>query len=255
MNYKHTLLNLLFNKFCHFKKSSYFCSRNFNGMFTPCLISASIPFYKRGTQKKYGKMVENLEGEIWKPVVGYEGKYEVSNLGRVKSVKFGRWGKEDGLRKLMKDKDGYYIVSLIKNGKVKNFFVHRLVYNSFVGKLPAFDFKAKGNERLEINHKNEIKTDNRLENLELITCTENNNYGSHAQRGADTRAANKRVYQYNTSGELIKIWKSPIECKKSGFGPSKVGQCCRNKYNHPYPNIYKGFIWSYTPLKKEDKDV
>lgn len=200
-------------------------------------------------------MVENLEGEIWRYVVGYEGKYMVSDKGRVKSVKFGRWGKGDGLRKLIMDRDGHLVVGLLKEKKYKNFRVHRLVYDAFIGNLPIFNFNASGDERLEINHKNEVKTDNRLENLELITCTENNNYGSHAQRGADTRAANKRVYQYSTNGELVKIWKSPIECKKGGFGPSKVGQCCRNKYNHPYPNIYKGFIWSYTPLKKEETNV
>lgn len=194
-------------------------------------------------------MVQDLENEIWKPVKEYESRYEVSNMGRVKSLCFGRWGKEENLRKLGKDRDGYLFVFLSKDGKAKRFFVHRLVYASFIGNLPNFDMKAKGSERFEINHKNEKKDDNRLLNLELVTCTENNNYGSHTQRSKDTRASKKRVYQYTKEKKLVKVWKSPIECKNEGFGPSKVGLCCRNKYNHPYPNIYKGFIWSYVPLE------
>jgi hypothetical protein len=114
--------------------------------------------------------------EIWKPVIGYEGLYEVSNLGRVKSLKYLKIGKE----KILKERihQGYNRVILFKNGIGKEHSVHRLVWNAFNGDIP------KG---LVINHLNEIKSDNRLCNLEMCTPKENSNYGTGKVRGAVNR--------------------------------------------------------------------
>jgi len=95
--------------------------------------------------------------ESWLPIVGYEGKYEVSDFGNVKNVKTGR------ILKPSTDKDRYMLVILYNNGIQKSCRVHRLVLQTF---LPIDEIK-------EVNHKNHIKTDNRLENLEWCSRSEN----------------------------------------------------------------------------------
>ena len=96
--------------------------------------------------------------EIWKDVPGHEGLYQVSNLGRVKSLRFGK----ERILKPTPDKDGYYQVDLWKGGEGKTNKIHRLVMLAFFGESD-----------LEVNHINGIKTDNRLENLEYCTPSEN----------------------------------------------------------------------------------
>jgi hypothetical protein len=96
--------------------------------------------------------------EIWKDVPNYEGHYQVSNLGRVKSLKSGK----DKILKPKGNGRGYLQVGLRKEGERKFFLIHRLVMLLFVGESD-----------LEVNHKNGIKADNRLENLEYCTRSEN----------------------------------------------------------------------------------
>lgn len=103
--------------------------------------------------------------EIWRPVVGYEGLYDVSNLGRVRSLNYHRSGRCQVL-KLERNNKGYLIISLSKNGKIKRFMVHRLVYEAFVGPIP---------ERYELDHINTVRDDARLENLRCVTPKENCN--------------------------------------------------------------------------------
>jgi hypothetical protein len=97
--------------------------------------------------------------EIWKPVVGYEGLYEVSNLGRIKAIRFG-----EKIMKLRYDKHNYLLVGLTKNNKYSVFLVHRIVLKSFIG-LP------KNGE--ECDHINRQRDDNRLENLRWVTRSKN----------------------------------------------------------------------------------
>ena len=90
--------------------------------------------------------------EIWKDKKDYEGHYQVSNLGRVKSIKF---GKEIILKQ--KIRGGYYSVGLSKNGIVKTYYVHRLVAEAFID---------NPNNYKEVNHKDECKSNNIVSNLE-----------------------------------------------------------------------------------------
>jgi hypothetical protein len=189
-------------------------------------------------------MIENLEGEIWKPVVGYEGKYAVSNKGRVKSLNYKRSSEE----RLMSPRfhKGYAAINLLKNGVYKAFKIHRLVYESFVGELPNYKRGGRGEDILEINHKDENRANNYVENLELISHKGNVNYGSHSRKVALATA--KAVYQYTKDMVLVRIWESTKECGRNGFSGGNVNLCCNNKYHREGNNFYRGFHWSYVPL-------
>ena len=96
--------------------------------------------------------------EIWKDIDGYEGLYQVSNLGRVKSFNYNRTGKEMNLKPVNTCNGfGYLYVNLNKNGKTRLFYIHRLVAKAF---LENPDHKS------DVNHKDENKTNNCVENLE-----------------------------------------------------------------------------------------
>lgn len=110
--------------------------------------------------------------EIWKDIEGYEGLYQVSNLGNVKSLKYMRTNIPHNLKKHLTPK-GYYQVCLQTGSWHKYPLVHRLVYEAFVGKIP---------EGMQVNHINETKTDNRPENLNLMTPKENVNFGTRNER-------------------------------------------------------------------------
>ena len=101
-----------------------------------------------------------LAGEIWRDIRGYEGHYQVSNFGRVKSLKYGR----EIILKPGKNGGGYSCVALSKNGHLQTYVVHRLVAQAF---LPNPDNLP------QVDHLNEIKTDNRVENLQWVTGSEN----------------------------------------------------------------------------------
>lgn len=105
--------------------------------------------------------------EIWKSILGYEGLYEVSNLGRIKSLGNNKYKKEKILQPTDNGK-GYLILSLRKNKTPKPFRVHQLVAMTFLNHKPC------GYE-LVVNHKNFIRHDNRVENLEIVTARENSN--------------------------------------------------------------------------------
>ena len=119
--------------------------------------------------------------EIWKDIEGYEGLYQVSNKGRVKSLNYGRTGKEKILRP-GKNNDGYLIVILYKNGKKKNFRIHRLVAKAFL---------TNPNNLLEVNHRDENKENNHVENLEWCDRKYNINYGSRTERSSESRKGKK----------------------------------------------------------------
>lgn len=171
---------------------------------------------------------ENIENEIWKDIENYEG-YKVSNMGRIKSLK----GKTERILKQQMDRDGYLLICLSKTGAQKIFKVHRLVAKAFI---PNTENKS------DVNHKNECKTDNRVINLEWTTRKENINYGTRNERISKARM--KQVLQFTLEGELAKEWNSIIECRCNGFSGGNISQCCNNKYGKQ-KNVYKGHIWKY----------
>lgn len=111
----------------------------------------------------YCNRINYFEGEVFKSIPGYEPKYSVSNTGRVRSHKTNNESKKCQILKPFVDRDGYLKINL--RGQVrKNFFIHHLVLLAFVGQCP---------EGKEVNHKNGIKNDNRLDNLEYVTHKQN----------------------------------------------------------------------------------
>lgn len=199
----------------------------------------------------------NENEEIWRDINGYEGLYEVSNMGRVKSLNYNRTNQEKIL-KLGKNKNGYMIVVLCKNGKTKTCQVHRLVANAFIG---------NPNNLPMINHKDENPSNNCVDNLEWCDASYNQNYGTAnqkriastdyksiaakidykaiAEKLTNRQDQSKQVYQYSLDLKLIKIWESTMECKRNGYNQGHVAACCRGERKS-----HKGFIWSYIELKK-----
>lgn len=102
--------------------------------------------------------------ENWKAIPGYEGLYEVSDLGNVRNVRTGR------ILKPAKNSTGYLKVVLLKNGKLKNPKIHKLVAMAFLDHVPC-------GHKITVDHINGIRIDNKLENLELVSMRENTNRG------------------------------------------------------------------------------
>lgn len=174
-------------------------------------------------------VVLNYFNEIWKDIPDYEGYYQASNFGRIKSLNYKKTGKEQIL-KLRVNKHGYLNVGLFKNGKEKSYLVHRLVWLAFHEEIP---------EGMQINHINEVVSDNRLENLELVTPKENTNWGTGIQRRVEK--TRKPILQYSLEGELIKEFPSQTEVQRQlGFKQSHVSSCCIGKLKSAY-----GYFWKF----------
>ena len=172
--------------------------------------------------------------EEWKEIKGYEGIYEVSSFGRIRSVP--RVGKDTlGREKAVEGKilspfmlnSGYKGIRL----RHKSFLVHRLVAEAFIPNPEA---------KPQVNHKDENKLNNYAENLEWMTKHENEHYGTAIQRRAEKQS--KKVYQYSLDGKLVRIWNSTVECKKNGFNRTAIWFCCTGKHTQ-----HKGYKWSYGP--------
>lgn len=173
--------------------------------------------------------------EIWKPKKDYEGLYEVSNLGRVKSLGNGNSNNsKERILKPGKVKGGYLQICLSKNRKHKNFYIHRLVAEAFLPNPDNLPF---------INHKDEDKTNNSVENLEWCTFEYNINYGTRTLRANKTNTngkLSKPVLQFTLDGEFVREWESTMECGRNGFNQGHVAECCRGERKS-----HKGYIWKY----------
>ena len=181
-------------------------------------------------------MKKEYLNEIWKPIKGYEGLYEVSNFGRIKSLNYNRTGKG----KILKQKqcmNGYKSVTLYKDGKRKIILVHRLVAQAFL-EIPEELRHLEGTRYLQVNHKDENPQNNIVTNLEWCDAKYNVRYGTGIERRSKKRS--KPVLQYDLNGNFIKEWKSTMECGRNGFCSQHVASCCRGERK-----THKGYIWKY----------
>ena len=146
--------------------------------------------------------MENFDNEQWRDIDGYDGVYQVSDLGRVRSLKYGKVRVLKGIN----DKDGYLLVSLCKGGKIKKCRVHRLVAQAFI---PNTD-----SSKTLINHIDECKQNNKVSNLEYCDNQYNTTYNDIHHRRNTKRRKIKPLYDPNLSiNEKIKVFKEQgVEC-------------------------------------------
>ena len=144
-----------------------------------------------------------LKNEKWRDVYGYDGMYQVSDLGRVRSKYSGEWK----VMKARKRLDGYLSVDLWKNGKKKHFLIHRLVAHAFI--------QNDDETKTQINHINEVKSDNRVSNIEWCSAQYNMTYNDLQFRKKNSKRRKiEKLYDKNlTYQENIELFKSNgIEC-------------------------------------------
>lgn len=180
--------------------------------------------------------------ETYKLIKGFP-LYEISNYGNVRNAKTKK------IRKQQITTNGYLRVTLYnKSIKRYTFFVHRLVWLNFVGDIP---------NGLQINHKDENKTNNHLDNLELLTPKENSNYGNR-NKNVSNNAKNthcKVVYQFTIDNQFIKSFPSTKQVQRElGYSATHIADCCRGVNTDKRKpkgsvnvNTAYGFKWSYNP--------
>lgn len=172
--------------------------------------------------------------EIWKDIKNYEGLYQVSNLGRVKSinrvVKRGDNFKpvcERILKPGGKNRGSYFVI-LSKNGKSSTKYIHRLVAQAFI---------PNPNNLPVVNHKDENPLNDNVDNLEWCTWSYNNSYNDLRKRAAKSKR--KPVIQYSKSGEFIKEWSHAREAAETlGINKRAIYECCVGR-----SKTSGGFIW------------
>lgn len=170
--------------------------------------------------------------EIWKTIGEYP-NYQVSNMGRVKSMNYKQTGKEKILNNC-KTKNGYLYVHLSKNGKVKKYYIHHLVASAFLD---------NPNNLHEVNHKDEDKTNNKVENLEYCDRSYNLNYGSRNERMAKSKSI--PILHFTKNGEIVKVWNNAKEVERElKICSSDIYKCCKGKLKST-----GGYVWKYNTIE------
>lgn len=183
-------------------------------------------------------ILNNMVNEVWKDIPEYEGLYQVSNLGRIKSVerKVDKYHhvKERILKPSLSK--GYYKLNLSKDFKNKTIYVHKLVAKTFIDNIKNYPC---------VNHKNENKLDNSVDNLEWCTHLYNVHYGTAIKRMSEkqknSKLSSKPVKSYNKDGEVVECYPSIMEAhRKTNIKPANIIQCCKGQRK-----TAGGYVWRY----------
>ena len=182
--------------------------------------------------------MENIQ-EIWRPVKGYEGLYEVSNYGRVRSLNYHRKKGRVFLMKPCVGRAGYYQLILRKNGGKITAVVHRLVAEAFLpnpDNLPC------------VNHKDENKENNAVWNLEWCTFKYNTNYGTAMERVSIAKTNGKRskpvIAVDPKTMKTVMFFPSQREAHRNGYRQSRIWEVVTPESDR-YGMLYKGYLWRY----------
>lgn len=179
--------------------------------------------------------IKSFMKEIWLPVKGYEGLYEVSSFGRVRSL--GNFKSNNSKVRVLKpgiNKFGYLHVCLYKNGGKNMCLLHRLVAEAFIPNW--FDEE-------QVNHRDENPKNNHIDNLEWCDRKYNCNYGTRIDRIREKRIngkCSKPILQLTKSVELIREFPSIKEAVRNGFDLGNIHSCCSGKRQ-----THRGYIWRY----------
>lgn len=188
------------------------------------------------------KIMENIE--IWKDIEGYEGFYQVSNLGRVKSLERDVYYPNGTIIRHMEEKilvpslggGGYPFVHLHKNRKIKQEYVHRLVAMAFI---------ENPENKPQVNHRDEVKTNNVVENLEWCTSVYNANYGTRIQRCVQNHRSYKLGNNPSAKAVFCVELNKTFDCAKRaeeelGIWGTSIIKVCKGK-----AKTTGGFHWRY----------
>lgn len=188
-----------------------------------------------------------MKKEEWRPVVGYEGLYMVSNFGRVKSLNYRRTGKEQIIHSSLTVGKKYKSVQLCKNGHHSTIYVHILVTRAFP------EICGEWFPGAVCNHKDENGLNNCAWNLEVSTYSYNLRYGTRGERAgkkisfANTNGKNSKcVVQYDLDGNFVRSWPSIAQVERdTGFSNKNISACCLGKRKTAY-----GYVWKhYKPVE------
>lgn len=186
--------------------------------------------------------------EVFKPIIGFEGLYEISNLGRVRSSdriqkkKAGSFGLLKGkILANSKDTNNYFFIRLWGPNGTKTLKIHRLIALHFIDNPEPILYT-------EINHKDGNPSNNSIENLEWCSRSQNQKHrydvlghvGALSGRYNEKFSGSKDVYQFTMEGALIRSFPSTREAARNGFSSNCVARCCRGERSH-----FKGYKWSY----------
>ena len=181
-----------------------------------------------------------LPNECWKDVVGYEGLYQVSTFGRVKSLeRISPQGKllKERIMKPDKTKYGYLRIHLCKDGTKKWYSVHRLVAQAWLKPVSGKNI---------VNHLDEVKDSNHYSNIEWCDVTYNNNYGTRNARATESMTNGKQSKPVQgispETGKVVVEFPSTMEAGRSGYDQATVSACCRGEKGH---KTHHGLIWQY----------
>ena len=194
----------------------------------------------------------NME-EIWKDIQGYEGLYQVSNLGKIKSLNRISCINRQLTGKILnpiKQISGYYSIGLSKNAEVKLFLIHRLVAEAFIpnpNNYPCVNHKDENKQNNFVWVNKDGTVDLEKSNLEWCTVKYNSNYGTRNKRLSDNHKGilnthkSKSILQFDLKNNYIKEYPSVAEVNRQlGYGISTICNCCKGKYKQAY-----GYIWKY----------
>lgn len=188
--------------------------------------------------------VESYLGEVWKGIEGYEGLYQVSNFGRVKSLERDVYNPRYEIKHL-KEKilkaginiDGHLYVNLYKNGVKKPYLIHRLVAEAFI---------PNPHNNPIAHHKDHNPLNNNVDNLVWLTHEEHAN--EHPERNeavgkAARKARSKHINQFTLDGLFVRAWYSSMDIQRElGYNQGSIIKCCQGKQHH---NSAYGYIWGY----------